>query len=118
MNNQHIEQDPIILRSKTVLPRPRARVIEVVLESGPLTVVKARTVKGEEVYAFKARSKKYARKQEMGAILYKLLKKIYNDHQKAWRLKNMAHDKQRKKEWYNKNRSAILQRQKEQYHKR
>lgn len=68
--NQQITrmQDSITLRPAPVVRKPKAQVLDVIVETAPLTVYKVKTARGQQAFKFEARIKKYATDQQLAEI--------------------------------------------------
>lgn len=103
--NQQITrmQDSITLRPAPVVRKPRAQIINTVIDSAPLTILEVKTVKGEIRYKMQARTRKYCDKNELGRLIAKTMRYLYPRHD----VKNP----QRARRYYLKHKAEHLERQ-------
>lgn len=68
--NHHIlrETDSRILRAKPLILTPAAKLVHIVLDSGPLTIEQIKTSRGDIAYRLTTRSKKYAHISDLKAF--------------------------------------------------
>ena len=100
--------DPIVLRSTSIVGRPRSTINSVVVDLGFLTVLFVRTARGELAYKFEVRSNRYARKKEMGTLIHKLAKHVYGDYQRRWYQENHERIRRRERAFHEKNRTKLI----------